>query len=150
MEVTGLGRETARIELGPDPSYSDFDYSLSPDGARVAVVATTKPLRILDLRDGSIMEPEAEGWEQLSEEERGYALDEEHVAWSADGRSLYLTGMGVSGDHVLRRIDLDGKVKVLWNTPDHWVAYPCPSPDGSLVAFLSRHTEMDVWMIEDF
>jgi len=77
------------------------------------------------------------GWSRLSS-----------LAWSADGRSLFVTTSRPEGSDLLR-VSLDGKVTPLRaGEAGRWFINPRPSPDGRRLAYAVRTTDSNVWLIE--
>jgi len=68
------------------------------------------------------------------------------LAWSADGRSLFVTNFAPEGSSLLH-VTLDGKYRVLYKGAKE-VELPRPSPDGRALAFGEVVSASNVWLIE--
>jgi Tol biopolymer transport system component len=133
-------------KLGKFPHRVDFTgntgWGLSPDGSRIAYVTERGQVELMSLRDRS--------WHEISLGPHWQQL--QSVAWSADGKSLFVTCWRPDGSDLLHAT-LDGKVTLLWHNGHsqwQWATNPLPSPDGKYLAFQSKSFDSNVWMIENF
>jgi eukaryotic-like serine/threonine-protein kinase len=129
--------EIARIDVRPK-TY--VDWSLSPDGSRIALVENlTNDVRVLDLRSKEVgvihPMPPVNGIQRIS--------------WSPDGKRLFLSGVGEGGHSYLLTMDSVGRTRVLLEVND-WLANPRPSPDGKRLAYLQGVSESNVTLLEHF
>jgi hypothetical protein len=132
-----LGRFPHRVDL-----TGTTGWGLSPDGSQIAYVTEKGQVEIISLNDRSWHEISlAAHWQQL-----------QTVAWTADGKSLFVTCWKPDGSDLLH-VALDGKVTLLWHNGHNqwqWVTNPLPSPDGKYLAFQARSIDSNVWMLENF
>ncbi len=116
-------------------------WNLSPDGSRIALVDDNRSgcdIRILTLSGG------AERIVSVKDRVRCEA-----VAWSADGRSLFVANRLLSRGGWLFHVTMDGATHVLRETSP-WFERPLASPDGRYLAFAETKNDSNVWMIETF
>jgi Tol biopolymer transport system component len=137
--VQGRGKELARTKL-ESPTY--FDWSVSPEGLRIAVSRQDEhpeQIRILDLRNGTERNLQLpHGWSIWS------------LSWTADGKSLFAAAH-LSTGYFIARIELDGKTRVLLDRgPNQSLDSLRPSPDGRHLAFSQRTWESNAWLLENF
>ena len=109
---------------------------LSPDGRRLALPDGSKGIRIVSLA-GGIEEKVAVP---------GATSGIKEVAWSADGRGVFL----LEG-YAVRYTDLLGKASVLLQNPrELWACCAFPSADGAHLAFGGHSWDNNVWLLEGF
>lgn len=133
---SGVGAELARIEVDPSAFYN---WDLSPDGSRVALVNFANWVRVLTLSTGEVREISAGNWNRI-----------EFVAWTADGRGMIVTGVDITLYHGLLYLGLDGRREIVWQKENEWPVVPVPSPDGRYLAYASMIAESNAWMIKGF
>jgi Tol biopolymer transport system component len=136
--VRGLGKELARTKLGPPA-----DWSISPDGLRIAISGwdqLPEKVRVLDLRNGTERTlPLPHGWILWAHD------------WAADSNALFAAAQSKSTGYMIVRIELDGKISVLLDRGrSQWLGSPCPSPDGRHLAFSQQTFENNAWLLENF
>jgi serine/threonine protein kinase/DNA-binding winged helix-turn-helix (wHTH) protein/dipeptidyl aminopeptidase/acylaminoacyl peptidase len=142
----GRGRELTRFAVDPN---SDYAWDLSPNGEQIAILrreprsdgkifGTEGPIYVLSLNGKPPRKLQAEG--------RNF---HEYVDWAADGKGLLLTGQTPGMAEVLR-VDLSGKVTVLWSKEGVYAFRAVPSPDGRHLAILRRTENNNVWLLENF
>lgn len=134
--MTGRGVEAARVHTSP----SRFFWDLSPDGSLLAYGefrnTTNDHVIVLNVKERTSREVPLEERTALSS-----------LAWSADGRSLFVTTARREGSDLLH-VSLEGKVDLLREENGRWLADPSPSPDGRFLAFSIRTTDSNVWLLE--
>jgi Tol biopolymer transport system component len=138
--VQGRGRELVGTKLG---QTSDLDWSVSPEGSRIAVSSADQlyeQVRILDLQKGAERNLKLpHGW---------YILQ---LSWAAQGGALFAAAQSKSMGYFIARIELDGKSRVLYDRGRNQSLYsPCPSPDGRYLAFSQQTWETNAWLLENF
>lgn len=132
-----LGKFTHRVDY-----TGNTGWGLSPDGSRIAYVTERGQVEIMSLRDRS--------WHEISLGPHWQQL--QTVAWTADGKSLFVTCWKPDGTDLVRAT-LSGKVTLLGHTGHslwQWARNPLPSPDGKYLAFQSTSIDSNVWMLDDF
>jgi sugar lactone lactonase YvrE len=77
------------------------------------------------------------------------------LAWSPDGRSLFIVDLVAKGSTLGWRVlhaDLAGHVQVLRhsNLVWQWLSSPLPSPDGRYLAFGQLEFQSNAWSLEGF
>jgi Tol biopolymer transport system component len=136
--VDGKKRQVAKVEFDP---YSVWSFwNLSPDGSKIAFGKDERSkgrLRLLPVAGGSEQEVDVKGWGWL-----------DSVAWSADGKSLFVDSLSVKGSSLLHVL-LNGQAQVL-RKAGLWIDRPTPSPDGRYLAFGEVTSNQNAWMIENF
>lgn len=128
--IKGQGRELTRIPQGP---ASFGDWTLSPDGATVAMVNVTKSpssIRLLDLNH-----PPQEKEIPLE----GPPPAGARAMWSPDGKGWFLA---VDRDQ-MRYIDWQGRSRFVHDV-SYWLV---PSWDGRRAAFLDVVRDNNVWLL---
>jgi Tol biopolymer transport system component len=119
-------------------------WSLSPDGARIAIVEpyVNNQVRILNLSDGTITLLPVRNWNYQSLEV---------ISWSADGKGLFASAQS-SSSIALISINVDGSYKILEEMPvgAAWISGIAPSPDGKHLAFTKRVYVWNVMLLENF
>ncbi len=131
--------ELARIN-NPPPTEAILDWSLSPDGSKIAAVKeAADKVQVLDLRskEVAVIGPVP----PLGKLQR--------VAWSADGTKFVLTGYPDGERFFLVTMDSGGRTRVLLEGKN-WLGYPRPSPDGRRIAYLQSVSESNVTLLEHF
>jgi hypothetical protein len=128
-------------------------WDLSPDGTRIAVLRPSKErIHILSLYRPATHDIVARGWTNL-----------QSLAWAADGNAILASSEMNTGGALLR-VDLTGKVQVLWkhegsNTSnqvfngmlgERSTPSIVPSPDGRHLALYERSMSANMWMMENF
>jgi len=134
--VKGKQGPLAKIDLEPGGIYDFWD--LSPDGSSVVLVEYQGRVRIVSLASGRVREIPVKEWSYF-----------QNVAWSHDGRSLFVTSW--SGNQiVLLRVTLDGQATPLWTECPGFMFRLAPSPDGRHLALGVQSFASNAWMIENF
>ncbi|MCZ6760997.1 MAG: hypothetical protein O7D29_11615 [Gemmatimonadetes bacterium] len=135
--VYGLGRELVTVE---GRSFF-YQWDLSPDGERIALVNNDGRLRIISIEDGAEREIVRDGW-NLGE----------FVSWLRDGSGVIVDGTREEAQ-ILRKgllyVSLETEeVRLLRQEPNQWHVRPRISPDGHWVAFGLMVYSGNAWMIE--
>jgi eukaryotic-like serine/threonine-protein kinase len=115
-------------------------WGLAPDGSRIALVENLSDnVRVLDLQTKQIevIHP--------TPQQRGLQMP----AWSADGKRLFLSAFWEYKGRLLE-MDLNGNTHLLIENPQGWIGNPCPSPDGTRIAYNSSVLETSVTLLEHF
>jgi WD40 repeat protein len=129
-----------RVDVDTDEgSGMDTRFDISPDGSQIVVTEWQGRIRVFDLGTGESRE--------LLDEWVGHP---QRVYWSRNGTALYLTGIDGLAPYWVATIDLEGHVKVLWESESTWINRAIPSPDDSSLVFQSVRCRGDIWMIEGF
>jgi Tol biopolymer transport system component len=119
-----------------------YDWDISPDGRRIAFVHNDPSdhlVHFLTLADGSMAEVAVPGWSGFS-----------YVAWAADGTGLYVAA-NLPKIAALLRLDLNGKISVLWKNQLGYLELSVPSPDGRHIAFtVGIPGESNAWILKEF
>jgi eukaryotic-like serine/threonine-protein kinase len=116
------------------------DWSVSPDGLRIAIVENNEKSRIqiFNLSAAAVQSLDIANWNQL-----------QSVSWSADGRLLFVSSFASLGTTLLS-VDLAGKVNVLFKQGHNWLCCPKAAPNGRLLAFSVQEIQRDAMMVENF
>jgi len=140
--VTGKGDEIASIAgyQGSEPRWS-----LSPDGARIAIVDPVEEkgeIRILNLADRKVTVLLLRNWKWKFLQ---------WISWAADGRTLFASADSYLSDSLFS-VDANGNLKILYEIPGGagWISSIVPSPDGRSLAFTKRMYIADVMLLENF
>ena len=145
--------ELSRFEISAKAS-PDYQWDLSPDGERIAILGYSDPEIHIVSRDGSPAR-------HLSVRGRSTL---QSVNWTADGKGFLVSSASNHGSALLR-VDLQGHSRVLWeqkgsiapwNLPyAHRLGGPSapwavPSPDGRHLAIYKWEVSANMWLIENF
>lgn len=139
--VRGKGKEVAHID--DDIPYL-YNWSLSQDGSMLAMakkadIAVQPEIRLHSLSDGKERTIKLSVWSGIS------ALD-----WAADGKTLWVSASTTTGTNGLLNVDLQGRVRPMWEQTKMAVGWAIPSPDGRYLALWQADGNANVWMIENF
>ena len=136
--IAGAATELIRVTRGA----TFGKWSLSPDGATVAIVHNDdNRIRLVELATGVETAIEVVGWTSF-----------EYIDWSADGSGLLVNARGstIGRYSVLLRVDLDGKAHLLRQAPNEWHVRPIASPDGKRLAFSRMPFHGNAWLVTGF
>ena len=133
----GRGEEVARIRVR---AVSEWDWSLSPDGSRIALVEPRQDtIRVLDVRSHEVSTVVLRNANEI------WAAGKiVRISWAPSGREFFLTGGGG-----LFCVDLAGEAREVYRGGDYLFA-PVPSPDGRHIAFTQENIELNEWLLERF
>ena len=134
--VKGRGPELAKLTTD---STADYQWDLSPDGARIAILKNRQGrIQILSLNGKPPKEITVKGWNILT-----------NAVWTADGKGLFVSSLNERGS-VLLSVDLEGNARALWAQRGSVGTYGVPSPDGRHLAMLDWTLNSNIWMMENF
>jgi DNA-binding winged helix-turn-helix (wHTH) protein/Tol biopolymer transport system component len=131
----GAGRELTRVT-----NFADENWTLSPDGRKLALFLNQHQIRFLSLDTGVARDVSIDDW-PLSNGD-----------WSADGKSVFMQSVTPQGRPVILAVNEAGKAEVVLegdaNTEFWWMLQ---SPDGRY-GILEAEVPGDnnAWMIENF
>jgi Tol biopolymer transport system component/DNA-binding winged helix-turn-helix (wHTH) protein len=136
--LVGKGTQVYQI---PAEQPQLFNWSLSPDGTRLAIVkgkwGDEEPrIHIVPLNGGADHWITIQGWPGLA------SLD-----WAADGNSLWAPTTGEE-ENTLLNIDLQGHARAIWRPTKKSVGWAIPSRDGRHLALYIGSSSANVWMLE--
>jgi serine/threonine protein kinase len=134
--IKGRGSELAQIEV--DPAVDNWGCSISPNGAKIAVIANADgQIRILSLHG------------QLLQTIRSKSLTSmQEIEWAADGKGFFASA-NAKGIAVFY-VDLQGNVRSVWASQGGNWARGLPSPDGRHIAIQTSTNDGNMWMMENF
>jgi serine/threonine protein kinase len=151
--LKGRGRELCRFEIGAKPG-PDYEWALSPDGTRLALLEYSgREIHIISFDGSPARSLAITGRKSL-----------QSVNWTADGKG-FLVSSAANGGSALLRVDLRGNANILWeqkgsiapwNVPlSHRLGGPSapwavPSPDGHHLAIYRWELSANMWMLENF
>ena len=141
--IEGKGDELARVEDRPP----FFQWALSPNGEKIAIVNNNGTLRLLELGTGDVQEVLDDEWHFG-----------EWVTWDAQGRGVYMDARSalIAGGRkfwkqlVYVRLGEDVEVHVLRTGKAQWHVQPNLSPDGRYLAYGVVTFSANAWTIEGF
>jgi Tol biopolymer transport system component len=130
-------RELGHFTMDPN-STGDYQWMLSPDGAKIAILEGDSNIYLLNFQTKALQRIIVKHWSNFV-----------GVDWTADGKGLFMCsprkGM------VLLHVDLHGNAVVLWEPGGIMGAcYALASPDGKHVALPLSSNNVNVWMMENF
>lgn len=137
--ATGARRELFRFGAKPMPGI------VSPDGTRFVFIDAGEGIEIRTLAGQIQKRIDLKEWAQPTS-----------VDWAADGKALFISHVGLiespSGPvgATLLRVELDGRVKPLWDTKAGRSTWAVASPNSKYLAIREPATERNAWMIENF
>ncbi|HEU4723934.1 MAG TPA: hypothetical protein VFU59_01420, partial [Candidatus Eisenbacteria bacterium] len=131
----GTMSSRAKLDVNPDEW---MQFTPSPDGTRVALLAADGRIRILRV-DGT------PGRDILVKD---WSDGLRAIAWSADGERLFGT-WGTSGAYAILEIGMSGDAHAIWRTSDAPPSSPVPSPDGKYLAFARARVERNAYLMDD-
>ncbi len=124
------------------PTSDGYDWDLSPDGSRIAVVhsdVAESEIRIVNLSDRPMSKLEVRPWANF-----------EWIAWAADGKGFYVSS-NLPKKSSLLWVGMTGNASVLWRSELESLQALLPSPDGKLLAVTVSSTgKSNAWLIERF
>ena len=130
----GLGVEVARLPGGPT------NWTLSPDGKKLAVFVDEHCVRMLSLDTGAVRDIRVEQW-RLSNGD-----------WSANGKLLFIQSVTQQNIPVMLSVEMSGKAEVLLEGQkniEYW--WLVSSPDGKYgILEAEVPGENNAWMLEKF
>jgi len=132
--ASGEGTELFRL-----PHREGLPMDLSSDGRSLLI--GNRHSDTLQIRDA------ATGALQRAIKVQGSGISQ-MARWSADGRSIFVSGMLGSSTYWIRRVSLSGRADLLWSSADTWADDPTPSPDGKKLAFYASELRAEVWALE--
>jgi len=139
--VQGKGAEIQRLDLKTPVA----DWSLSPDGTRIAIGDESSGgwIQILTIADGRLASvPHSVTWDSV-----------QRVTWAADGKHLFATAWSneIPGQYqAILSVDLQGHVEVIEVAGAGWLQDLRASPDGHYLAYTKRNPESNVMLLENF
>jgi serine/threonine protein kinase len=123
-----------------DSAEDTAEWSLSPDGARIAIVYNlSDSVRMLEVKSKQIHLVHS------SPPQTSLQIP----AWSADGQRLYISGFP-NGIGRLLEMEMDGHAHILLENRHGWIGSPLPSPDGKRIAYIYVVKERNVTLLEHF
>lgn len=112
---------------------------LSPDGLRLALLRPDgSGYDILDSTNGR----------ELGRVNLPAQAFPQSVRWSADGSSLYCSGLNALAPYWIAHVGPSGVDRLVWRDDAVWPGEIAVSPDGSQLAFTSISFDHELWMIE--
>lgn len=135
----GQGRKGELLKLPAEPDFTAWD--LSRDGKRIAVSTfdhKAGDVKIIALADKSTTKLSAMPWTQLAA-----------IAWSADGKGLYLTSASSRGTTMVV-MEPGSKPTPVFKQPSWDIFSLSPSPDGRYLAFGPLTANANAWTIPNF
>ena len=133
------GRKAEITKISVTPDFVSWD--LSPDGNRIALSVfdyKAGDLQIISTADKSTTKLSAAPWTELCA-----------LAWSADGKSLFLGSYSSRGTSVVS-MGLGGTPKLLFKRPNWDIYSLVPSPNGRQLAIGNVDANANAWTIPVF
>jgi len=143
--VSGIeGDRIGQIDWSPPhPAINKegvFQWDLSPDGSRLAVVTGRDRVEVLTLSDRTLREIPARP-------PGGQFTD---ITWAPDGNGFFVISILPDSNNLLH-VTIAGKVeRLLSRGIEHQLGGALSSPDGRHLAFNARRMDSNVGMIENF
>jgi hypothetical protein len=131
----GAGRELTRIT-----DFKDTNWTLSPDGRKLAIFLNRHQIRFLSLDTGVARDVSIDNWPLSGGD------------WSADGNSVFMPSVTSKHTQVILRVDEAGKAEVVLkgdaNTMFWWMLQ---SPDGRYGMLEAKVAGDDnAWIVKSF
>jgi hypothetical protein len=130
----GAGREITRIPSGGS------NWSLSPDGSRLALVVDPHRIRFLSPDTGAAHDVSLNDWPVFN------------VDWSTDGARVFIRSITPAGVPVILALNGAGKAEVvIEGRVDSKFAFFIQSPDGRHgILEMPTPGDNNAWMVEKF
>lgn len=133
------GRTAELVRFSLPTNREDWEWQLSPDGSRVALLVPSEGrIHLIALESPERTEI------PLNNLASAY-----HLRWAADGKSLLISNATKQGAALIQ-IDFRGTVQTLWEQKGDLAVLGLPSPDGRFLAVTNWTTASNVWMLENF
>ena len=117
-----------------------FNWTLSPDGNTLAIVkAKTEEQPRIHLVS---LHGAPEKWLSVKGSSGLASLD-----WAADSKSLWSVSTGEDENRLLN-IDLQGRIRAVWQPKRKTVGWAIPSRDGQSLALNVGSTTANAWMLD--
>jgi DNA-binding winged helix-turn-helix (wHTH) protein/Tol biopolymer transport system component len=134
----GAGHELLKL---PHEAWSENgNWSLSPDGSKLAVFLDRHRIRFFAIKTGVSRDVTIKDWPLINGD------------WGATGQTLFMPSQSPDGAPVILELDQNGKAKVvLQGKPNTDFGWMIPSPD-SRHAVVGEYipTDNDAWILTDF
>lgn len=132
----GAGREVTRITNG----FSNWNWTLSPDGLKLALFLNRHQIRFLSVDTGVARDVNIDNWSIGNGD------------WSADGKSVFMQSVTSKDRPVILDVNEAGKAEVVFegdpNTMFDWLLQ---SPDGRYgILEVDVPGDNNVWMVDNF
>ena len=145
--VAGIGAELKVMDIDPK---ADYQWDLSPDGRRIAVVKMTGLYAGTEASEGPIRILSSDRHQPFELVAKGRKNQWQSLDWAADGNGLYVSA-DATGGSVLLYLDLNGNTYEVWKHPSpERGTRGIPSRDGGRIALLGKNQDSNVWMMEKF
>jgi WD40 repeat protein len=131
----GAGRELLKL-----PSPENGNWSLSPDGSKLAVILDRHRIRFFSVATGAARDVSVKDWPLNGGD------------WGASGQTVFMPSQTPDGDPVILEVDQTGKAKVvLQGKPHTEFGWMIQSPD-SRHAVVGEYipTDNNAWILNDF
>jgi DNA-binding winged helix-turn-helix (wHTH) protein/Tol biopolymer transport system component len=132
----GAGRELLRLP----PGVANWNWSLSPDGSKLAIFFDQHRIRFVSLGTGAAHDVTVKDWPI------------ENGDWAANSRTVFMPSYTPSGVPVILEVDQTGKARVvLRGSPNTDIGFMIQSPDARY-GLLSEYipSESNAWIANDF
>lgn len=134
--VNGKAHEAARLQ----EQTGNMNWSLSPDGTRIAVTKSgDNRIRLLSISGQPTREIILKNSSAFSS-----------VDWAADSKGLFVTSNPTGWRSSLLYVDLAGNVRELWQVKSAGASWGIASRDGKYVAIPAPTISSNVWMVEGY
>jgi Tol biopolymer transport system component len=131
----GPGRELTRIT-----NFTETNWTLSPDGRKLAIFLNRHQIRFLSLDTGVARDVSIDNWPLQNGD------------WSADGKSIFVPSVTSKGTPVILEANEAGKAEVVLegdaNTAFWWMIQSPDGRYGMLVAEIPG--DNNAWMVKNF
>ena len=144
--LRGEGARIGQIDVPwRDPSATMnqegvFDWDVSADGSRLAVVSGRDRIEVFTRSDRT--------WREISADPPGGQFT--NLAWAPDGKGFFVVSVMPASNNLLHVTTAGRAVRLLSRGVEHQLTHLLPSPDCKHLAFNAKREDSNVWMIEDF
>ena len=130
----GAGRELVRMPIG----YTN--WSLSPDGSRLAIFLDRHRVRFVSPSTGVARDVVIKDWPLMNGD------------WAADSKRVFMRSVTPQGTPVILAVNEGGNAEVIFEGQPHTeVEMMIQSPDGRhAILEMPSHGDNNAWMVEDF
>jgi hypothetical protein len=126
------------------PEGGSYNWTLSPDGSTVAIAdwrrgPAPSEILLVSLRGRASRTLTLTDWAGISS-----------IDWAADGRSVWVSAVGASGEQALLSVDLQGRSIPVLRDLQRDVGWAIPSADGRHIAFWEAGGSSNAWLLRGF
>jgi serine/threonine protein kinase len=134
------GPERELLKLPPQDWSENGNWSLSPDGSKLAIFLDQHRIRFFSVATGAARDVTVKDWPLGGGD------------WTANGQTVFMPSHSPDGVHVILEVDQTGKAKVVVHgKPNAELGWMIQSPDSRhAVLWEYIPTDNNAWIVSDF